>query len=396
MMNVDQIAELAKKELDAAEANVEYVQRQLIKATERHTRALEQYIDADLARNSSWNIMYSQLVEYKRTHDGDVLVLTSSSNTTITPEIKKLSKWVQNQRVHYKYYINGDTKHIKKHRIDALNKINFIWNTNDHYWNVNYTNLQNYYNKYGHYNVSKRMDSKLYSYVTNLRRLMQKKKYEGIHSKELTEERIRRLNSIHFTWDTTTKSSSTTATKCKTTTTTLATKGNKGEVGDDLQSLQFDNLYTLLCEFKQAYGHVHAAKMMPLWRTSNKVVSNQKDPLYKPEYKKLAPFLASVRSEQLLYMEGRKACTNTLDEKKIKLLTELGVTWKRPACEPRSKKNEKKQRKELISSSDGEGNIDSKDVDDVGGDDDNGSAEDGVDHVEEAVIPNYQGTIHLV
>ena len=56
----------------------------------------------------------------------------------------------------------------------------------------------------------------------------------------------------------------------------------------------------------------------------------------------------------------------------------------------------KKQRKELISSSDGEGNIDSKDVDDVGGDDDNGSAEDGVDHVEEAVIPNYQGTIHLV
>jgi hypothetical protein len=382
MMNVEQIAELAKKELDAAEANVEYAQRQLMKATERHARALEQYIDADLARNSSWNIMYSQLVQYKRAHDGDVLVLTSSNTT---PEIKKLSKWVQNQRVHYKYYINGDTKHIKKHRIDALNKIGFIWNTNEHYWNVNYTNLQLYYNKYGHYNVSKRHDSKLYSYVTNLRRLMHKKKYEGIHSKELTEERICRLNSIHFTWDTTTKSNSTTATKCKTTTTPLDAKGNK-----------FDELYTLLCEFKQAYGHVHVAKMMPLWRTSNKVV---KDPLYKPEYKKLAPFLASVRSEQLLYMEGRKVeCTNILDEKKIKLLTELGVTWKRPACEPRSKKNTKKRRQELISCSDGEGNNDSRDVDvdDVGGDDDNGSAEDGVDHVEEAVTPNNQGTIHLV
>jgi hypothetical protein len=233
---------------------------------------------------------------------------------------------------------------------------------------------------------------------------MQKKKYEGIHSKELTEERICRLNSIHFTWDTTTKSNSTTATtttKCKTTTTTaLDGRGNKGEVGDDLRSRQFDELYTLLVEFKQAYGHVHVAKMMPLWRTSNKAVSNQKDPLYKPEYKKLAPFLASVRSEQLLYMEERKAaCTNTLDEKKIKLLTELGVTWKRPACEPRSKKNTKKQRKELISCSDGEGNNDSKDIgdDDVGGgDDDNGSADDGVDHVEEAVIPYDQATIHLV
>ena len=106
----------------------------------------------------------------------------------------------------------------------------------------------------------------------------------NISSKELNEE-------LYFTWDTTnTKSSSTTAT---TTTNTLATKGNKGE-GDDLRSLQFHELYTLLSEFKQAYGHVHVAKMMPLWHNN----SNELDPLYKPEYKKLAPFLASVRSEQ--------------------------------------------------------------------------------------------------
>ena len=176
-MNVDQIAELAKKELDAAEANVEYAQRQLVKAMDRQARAQEQYIDADLQRNSSWNTMYAQLVEYKRTsHDGDVLVLltsttssTSTHNNNTTPsEIKKLSKWVQNQRVHYKYYMNGDTKHIKKHRIDALNKIGFIWNTREYSWNVNFSNLQSYYAKYGHYNVSKRYDSRLYSYVTNL------------------------------------------------------------------------------------------------------------------------------------------------------------------------------------------------------------------------------------
>jgi len=80
--------------------------------------------------------------------------------------------------------------------------------------------------------------------------------------------------------------------------------------------------------------------MMPLWHNN----SNELDPLYKPEYKKLAPFLASVRSEQLLYMEGRKASCTTLDEKKIKLLTELGVTWKRPACEPRSKMMKKRRK----------------------------------------------------
>ena len=100
-MNVDQIAELAKKELDAAEANVEYAQRQLVKAMDRQARAQEQYFDADLQRNSSWNTMYAQLVEYKRTsHDGDVLVLltsttssTSTHNNNTTPsEIKKLMK----------------------------------------------------------------------------------------------------------------------------------------------------------------------------------------------------------------------------------------------------------------------------------------------------------------
>ena len=376
-MNVDQIAELAKKELDAAEANVEYAQRQLVKAMDRQARAQEQYIDADLQRNSSWNTMYAQLVEYKRTsHDGDVLVLltsttssTSTHNNNTTPsEIKKLSKWVQNQRVHYKYYMNGDTKHIKKHRIDALNKIGFIWNTREYSWNVNFSNLQSYYAKYGHYNVSKRYDSRLYSYVTNLRRMMCKKKCEeGINQKELTEERVCRLNSIHFTWDTTT----TTAMKCKTAT-TLATKG-RGEGGD--LHLQFDELYTLLSEFKKAYGHVHVAKMMPLWRnrSSNKNVSSE-DPLYKPEFKKLAPFLASVRSEHVLYMEG-KACA-ILDEEKISLLTELGIKWKQPACEPRSKK--KKRRKELFSSS--EGNNDCKDsggdeYDDESNDNNNGDDE---------------------
>jgi hypothetical protein len=63
--------------------------------------------------------MYQQLLDYKEAH-GDVLVLTSKDSP---PDVKKLSKWVQNQRVHYKYYMNGDTKHIKKHRIDALNKV---------------------------------------------------------------------------------------------------------------------------------------------------------------------------------------------------------------------------------------------------------------------------------
>jgi hypothetical protein len=90
-----------------------------VPAEERHARARDQFVEADLQRNSSWNSMYQQFLDYKQAH-GDVLVLTSKESP---PDVKKLSKWVQNQRVHYKYYMNGDTKHIKKHRIDALNKV---------------------------------------------------------------------------------------------------------------------------------------------------------------------------------------------------------------------------------------------------------------------------------
>ena len=75
----------------------------------------------------------------------------------------------QNQRVHYKYYMTGDTKHIKKHRIDALHKIGFIWNTSNYYWNVNYTNL---------HSTILSMDIIIYQngYVTNLLQMMQKKR----------------------------------------------------------------------------------------------------------------------------------------------------------------------------------------------------------------------------
>ena len=41
---------------------------------------------------------------------------------------------VQNQRVFYKYFLNGDTKHIKQHRIAALANIGFIWDVYEHQW----------------------------------------------------------------------------------------------------------------------------------------------------------------------------------------------------------------------------------------------------------------------
>lgn len=65
--------------------------------------------------------MYKKLLLYKEEHNGDTCVLTTKDSSA---EIKKLAKWVQNQRVQYKYYMNGDTRcFVKEHRIDALNRV---------------------------------------------------------------------------------------------------------------------------------------------------------------------------------------------------------------------------------------------------------------------------------
>lgn len=68
-------------------------------AEERYKDAMRRFGETDLKRSCSWNTMYHQLVEYKRVHGGDTLVLTTKDSPA---DIKKLAKWVQNQRVHYK------------------------------------------------------------------------------------------------------------------------------------------------------------------------------------------------------------------------------------------------------------------------------------------------------
>ena len=80
----------------------------------------EQIMQAGLRESNRWNEMYYKLLEWKEENDGDMIV---SVNKNSDEETKKLSRWVINQRSSYKYFMNGDTKHIKDHRIDALNKV---------------------------------------------------------------------------------------------------------------------------------------------------------------------------------------------------------------------------------------------------------------------------------
>jgi hypothetical protein len=160
--------------------------------------------------------------------------------------------------------------------------------------------VENYYYLQGNFNVPKKHGARLNSFVTNIRKAMRRKS-EGLFQKELTEERIDRLKSINFTWE------------------PKNPNRQRSSAGGG-ETLQYDYLYDLLADFKEHYGHVHVAKMMPIWR-------NGSEGPPKPEYKRLTQFIASVRNEHELFLEGK---TCALDAEKVRRLTELGVKWKRP------------------------------------------------------------------
>lgn len=157
--------------------------------------------------------------------------------------------------------------------------------------------ITSYYAEHGTFDVPKKQSAKLNSFCTNLRKAMGRKK-EGLFQKELTEERINRLNSINFKWE-------------------MKHPSRQRNVAENVQ---YDYLYDLLVNFKEHYGHMFVSKMMLIWRKGDEVPAQQ-------EYKRLPFFIASVRNEHLLFLQG-KPCA--LDDEKVRKLTELGVKWKKP------------------------------------------------------------------
>ncbi|KAL3768636.1 hypothetical protein ACHAW5_004331 [Stephanodiscus triporus] len=268
--------------------------------------------DDALRRNCRWNDMYRRLLEWREAHDGDTTVPCDADSG---PEVVRLNRWVINQRTSYKYYLNGDKKHIKEHRIDALDKvrrrrrrrrrmpaIGFVWSVADQSWDKNFEELRNHYAKHETYHVAHKQSRKLAQFVSRLRTAMNHKN-QGLVQTELTDERIRRLNSINFTW------------------------GIKRKVRKNAnnETVKFDVMYEHLASFRETYGHTMVNKMEKEWKRGTSAPAQK-------VFRRLPLFLAFVRKEQLLYAEGRPC---SLDEEKVRKLTELGVEWRRPVSEPR-------------------------------------------------------------
>lgn len=132
--------------------------------------------NADLSLYENiWNSRFEELKEWKR---------RTGSSHVAAKENKELAQWVTEQRVSRK---NGT---LKKHRLEALESIGFVWDRQEDKWEQSFRKLSDFKNTFGHFHLNRK--NKLAGWVTSQRELRQKGKLE--------QSRIDRLDSIGFEW----------------------------------------------------------------------------------------------------------------------------------------------------------------------------------------------------
>lgn len=119
------------------------------------------------------------------------------------PENPVLARWVKRQRYQYKLRAEGKPSTMTIERINALERIGFVWDSHGAGWMERYNELQEYAKKYGSCNVSSSYisfhGSQLSSWVKCQRR--QYKMFKEGSATNMTADRIAKLERIGFEWE---------------------------------------------------------------------------------------------------------------------------------------------------------------------------------------------------
>ena len=134
-------------------------------------------------RGDNWEKGYLNLIKYHKKHKNCWVPSRYATNGF------NLGIWVGHQRRNYK------KKQLSKERIKRLESLGFGWDNLSQWWEESFTALQEFKKKFGHCRVTK-------SYRVNgisLCRWVGTQRYQR-NRKELSEDRIKRLNSLDFSW----------------------------------------------------------------------------------------------------------------------------------------------------------------------------------------------------
>jgi len=279
--------------------------------------AQQEFIELDLQVPGQWNLMYGKLVTYKEKY-GHCKVSQdrcfgketktsqkrrkSDDFNDADPDLQILARWVGNQRVFYKYFQNGDTKHIKAHRIDALKSLGFVWDIKEHRWMEWYYQLKAFKNIHGHIRLSSKDNRDLHHWVSRQQREYSKMQQGAPYS--LSTERIRLLTEIDFDFE-----------MCK------VSKRKTALTPEDLWELK----YGVLKAFHKEHGHS---------RVNVRSLSSSHN---------LTDWVAYLRNQYLTFQDGKPSMLN---QGKITMLEALDFQWKKPLSIPRKNCGVKKRKGE--------------------------------------------------
>jgi len=170
---------------------------QTSKITQERIRSLEEVGFIFDALEHTWQTMYIALKDYKQQNG-------NSNVPKKYPENPPLGTWVSTQRTYYKQWMEDSSSiYFPKHRRDALNKIQFVWDYFDSQWDEQYLEMQKFHNNHGHCLVPfvYESDPALGIWVQTQRKQYALWKKYGSAATKLTPERKQKLDALEFVWD---------------------------------------------------------------------------------------------------------------------------------------------------------------------------------------------------
>lgn len=169
-----------------------YIESQPCPLTESRVNALNELEFTWDFQEAAWLERLNELKEYKE-NNGDCIVPRSYSSNP------SLAKWVDTQRQQYKLRILGKKNNLTDSRIDALEKLGFVWDVHEDAWNRKFKELLDFVKINGHAIVTKKHNNQsLFRWVKN-QRYQYMQLLNGKKSK-LTPERFDKLHNVGFVW----------------------------------------------------------------------------------------------------------------------------------------------------------------------------------------------------
>lgn len=144
---------------------------------------------------TNWNDMYSKFKCFFYEHNHSTLSLGHP-----------LWQWAEMQRVAYKTWQQKKDSFMTEERIQQLNALKFVWNSDEAQWINTYEELQNFEMHNGHVNISPNDNGQLHAWLQSqlgehLKGSLDNVKYNALERVGVTFPEVQQMHSATSKWD---------------------------------------------------------------------------------------------------------------------------------------------------------------------------------------------------